>query len=430
MQWARAALLWLAAWAGAWAGAAAQEPAFVPGVASLLGALRPAKAVVRAVRAAAPELFVNLTQRLSSWGYPLETHTVRTEDGYLLTVHRIPHGRAGANASAPAPAAGRPPVLLQHGIISCSEYWVLGGPDNAPALLLADQGYDVWLNNVRGNHYSRKHENLRRKDKEFWMFSWHEIGMYDIPAVIDYILNATQQEKLFYLSHSMGNTLFYVAMSLRPEYNAKIRLQVALAPAVYLNDTPSVPARLAIANSEYIKNLVETFPTYEILPKTESAIALNYFLCSDKAFFNKLCALLFSWIVGAVDLNNTTNLCLVLARSTSSTSALVPWHFAQISRSGEFTQMDLGRSRNMRSYGAPSPPAYPLHRVTAPAAIYVADGDFIVTAKGTERLSKILPNVVLHKVIREKFFNHMDFVTHPRVKELVMDHVLETMARF
>jgi len=52
-------------------------------------------------------------------GYPAESHVVMTEDGYLLTLHRIP----GGNDSLP--------VLLQHGLLSSSADWVLLGKNKA-----------------------------------------------------------------------------------------------------------------------------------------------------------------------------------------------------------------------------------------------------------------------------------------------------------
>jgi pimeloyl-ACP methyl ester carboxylesterase len=57
------------------------------------------------------------------------------------------------------------------------------------------------------------------------------MGTYDVPAEIDYILNSTGHSKLYYIGHSMGTTMFFVAMSQRPEYNHKIHAMLAFAPA-------------------------------------------------------------------------------------------------------------------------------------------------------------------------------------------------------
>ena len=72
------------------------------------------------------------------------------------------------------------------------------------------------------------------------LHSWHEMGVYDLPAVIDYTLNYTAQKSLYYVGHSMGSTMFYVLMSVKPEYNTKIRHMVALAPAAFLRNTKSL----------------------------------------------------------------------------------------------------------------------------------------------------------------------------------------------
>ena len=55
---------------------------------------------------------------------------------------------------------------------------------------LVDTGkYDVWLMNVRGNHYSREHLWYDPDtDKEFWNFSFQEFAEGDLKACIDYIL--------------------------------------------------------------------------------------------------------------------------------------------------------------------------------------------------------------------------------------------------
>ena len=39
------------------------------------------------------------------------------------------------------------------------------------AYSLADEGYDVWLLNVRGNQYALNHTTLSSKDSKFWDFS-------------------------------------------------------------------------------------------------------------------------------------------------------------------------------------------------------------------------------------------------------------------
>lgn len=98
------------------------------------------------------------------------------------------------------------------------------GRNSSAAYKFADAGYDCWLLNARGTTYSRQHITMHPNDPQFWDFSWHEIGVYDIPATIDYILKYTNQTRLTYVGHSQGVTAFYVTLSQLPEYNDKITI--------------------------------------------------------------------------------------------------------------------------------------------------------------------------------------------------------------
>jgi lysosomal acid lipase/cholesteryl ester hydrolase len=84
-----------------------------------------------------------------------------------------------------------PVVFLQHGLLGSAEYWCNHG-ELSPAFVLARAGYDVWLGNSRGSKYSRRHVSLNpNKDVDFWKFSWQEMAMEDLPAMIEYTRKAT-----------------------------------------------------------------------------------------------------------------------------------------------------------------------------------------------------------------------------------------------
>lgn len=67
---------------------------------------------------------------------------------------------------------------------------------NLLAYYLADNGYDVWLANARGNEFSKNHKYLSTNSTPYWNFSFHEMAKYDLPAIIDYILMVTNQSAL------------------------------------------------------------------------------------------------------------------------------------------------------------------------------------------------------------------------------------------
>lgn len=167
---------------------------------------------------------------IASAGYDGEVHKVMTDDGYFLRIHRL--------AARSRNVTRRKPVFLMHGIVATAADFLLTGPDIALAYLLADHGYDVWMGNARGSRFSTKHQSLSKLSNEFWTFSWHEIGYYDLPAMIDYMLEVTGSPNAFFAGHSQGTTALLVMLSTRPQYNQKIIQAHLMAPSAYRKKIP------------------------------------------------------------------------------------------------------------------------------------------------------------------------------------------------
>ena len=64
-------------------------------------------------------------QQIAKHGYPVQTHSVQTEDGYILELHRIPHGKSDSANST------RPAVLIHHALLCSSFDWVGLGPERS-----------------------------------------------------------------------------------------------------------------------------------------------------------------------------------------------------------------------------------------------------------------------------------------------------------
>ena len=132
-------------------------------------------------------------------GFKFEAHSVTTDDGYILEIHRL-YKDSSSN---------KPVVFFQHGILASSETFIMNGPDSS-AFKFAKAGYDVWMGNNRGNIYSKKHVTLNPDEpndqRKYFDFSFYELAEHDLPTQIDFAREKSGQNKLTYIGHSQGTT--------------------------------------------------------------------------------------------------------------------------------------------------------------------------------------------------------------------------------
>ena len=65
---------------------------------------------------------------------------------------------------------------------------------------IVDEGFDVWMSNFRGTRYSLEHETLDNTTLEYWNFSFTELGLYDVPAVIEHVYLENGGEKMYLMN--------------------------------------------------------------------------------------------------------------------------------------------------------------------------------------------------------------------------------------
>ncbi|XP_050443191.1 lipase 3-like [Adelges cooleyi] len=367
-----------------------------------------------------PDALLSVPKIIKRHNYNCETHIVKTEDGYLLEIHRIQKKQN---------IVRNHPVFLQHGILASSADWVIGGPKNALAYQLSDQGFDVWLGNLRGNTYSRSHISLDPESQEFWDFSFHEIGYYDVPATIDYILEQTNKEQLIYVGHSMGTCIFFVMCSTRPEYNDKIRTQISLAPIAFVNNMKSVLLNSLVPYADKINKIANLFTNGAFLPQNAASKLVSKYLCGENMANATLCKKFIVYEIFGEDPVefNAELLPIILAHNPAGTSTKTLTHFAQEFISGNFQQYDYGSEGNIKKYNCVEPPLYSLSSVIAPVLFYHATNDLLSDPKDVMELYTRLPNRLGKHLINYERFNHVDFLYSRNVTRLLYRSVLSSI---
>ncbi|XP_053441119.1 lipase member M [Nycticebus coucang] len=351
-------------------------------------------------KAVDPEAFMNVSEIIRHQGYPCEEYEVTTEDGYILSVNRIPGGPGQPRTGS------RPVVLLQHGLVGDASNWISNLPNNSLGFILADAGFDVWMGNSRGNTWSRKHKTLSVEQDEFWAFSYDEMARFDLPAVINFILQKTGQEKIYYVGYSQGTTMGFIAFSTMPELAQKIKMYFALAPIATVKYAKSPGAKFLLLPDMMLTGL---FGRKEFLYQTRFLRQFVIYLCGQ-VILDQICSNVML-LLGGFNTNNMnmSRANVYVAHNPAGTSVQNILHWSQAVNSGELRAFDWGsETKNLEKGNQPTPVRYKVRDMTVPTAMWTGGQDWLSSPEDVKTLLSEMTNLVYHKNLPE--WAHVDFI--------------------
>jgi len=367
-----------------------------------------------------PLFDADTVQLITAHGYQAEEHYTMTKDGYVLCLHRVLPKASATPADkqqADTKAAPKGVVLLMHGFMMNSEAWVVRGAGRDLPLLLADEGYDVWLGNNRGNKYSHKHLRYAPNHDRFWDFCIDHLAYYDLPALVEYILLQTRVPKISYIGFSQGSAQAFAAFSTNHELSARVNVFIALSPA----------ARVAALGNKVVSAVSTSRPQLVfLLFGKKSLLADSLFwrrVLARNAYaslLNRAMHFLFGWKLQNID-EKEKPMCFSHLYSFSSVKNVVHWFQIIHTRSFQMFDDKITTSNYDEAFKTYSLPAYRPSNIRIPVALFYGEQDNILDIP---YLAMELPKAYVH---RSHNYEHLDFLwardVHRSVYPLVM-HVL------
>jgi len=359
----------------------------------------------------------NFVELARHYGYDCEEHFVRTKDGYILGLHRM------SAVGGPNPNAGEPSrevVLIQHGLLQCSESFVARGPSRDLAYMLVDAGYDVWLGNNRGTKYSFKHECYGTHEEKFWDFCLDDLAMSDVPAMLEYVCHEAGVPKLTYIGFSQGSAQCFAALSMLPSVAARVKQFIALAPATRTQQWNS-PLIAALTTSK---------------PKLVYLLFGKHMLLGEALFWRRRLAparlvsvmdfcmkALFGWTTQNINPAEKSLLYTHLY-SYSSVKCVVQWF--QITRTQRFQMYDSNvlslAKTDAPTYHSYVLPHYDISKITVPVAVFYGGRDTV--PDNQYLVNNLPPGSFVHC---EPDYEHLDLIWADDAAEKVFRPLMQLM---
>ena len=327
-----------------------------------------------------PEVTTSFREQCLLHNYPIEEYSVLTEDNYILTLYRIP-GKG-------------PPVLFLHGLLNSANVFIINQCGASPGFILADAGYDVWFANFRGSHLSRKHLYYDQSTAEYWDWSFQELLMYDFPASVRHVKEATGYPKIAVIGYSLGGSVVLNAVAMFPE---------ELGNHIDIGILLTTPGGVVSPQSYYMQ-LIRS----GIIPVIFGVFGVQVFMdWSEDTFMPKL-TVNFKEIVKFIakdimdlDINGgkAEDMAVYAVKTRGGTSMKSISYLGQYMRNRLRAprMYDYGLEENLMRYGKTEPPAIYYSNITLKIAIFNAEFDRVVSKTDS---------LMLKEDINEKYLVH------------------------
>ena len=202
--------------------------------------------------------------------YQVKNYTVTTVDGYILQMFRVRLTATElAKLSPSLQANAKRPMLIQHGLFDDSTS-MIQNEQNSFGMYMIQKGFDVWLGNNRGSKFSTQHLNDQISHKDYYSYSFMQMGLYDVPSFYNEILSdyaGNPDQQIIYLGHSEGTSQMFAALA-DPSTKAFIRKHterfMALAPIVYMTNVTQIALKILPNFGKTIKHLTDDLGIYQI----------------------------------------------------------------------------------------------------------------------------------------------------------------------
>ncbi|XP_075487541.1 triacylglycerol lipase 1 isoform X2 [Primulina tabacum] len=303
----------------------------------------------------------------------------------------------------------------------CSEHtggdaWFMDSPNQSLGFILANRGFDVWVGNVRGTHWSYGHVSLLEKDKKFWDWSWQELALYDLGEMIHYVYSITNS-KVFVVGHSQG-TIMSLAAFTQPDIVKMVEAAALLCPISYLEHV-NAPFVLRLVKM-HLDEAILDIGIHELNFKSEWGTRIMDMMCDGHLD----CDDMLTSITGKNCCFNSSRIDSYLEFEPHPSSSKNLHHLFQMIRKGTFSMYDYGIWKNLMRYNRLKPPVFDLSSIPNSLPIWMGYGgnDALADVADVQHTLKELgskPNVLYLEN-----YGHLDFLLSTKSKEDVYDSMV------